>query len=85
MKYPVNIETAWIAGLWAADKGALAKGVVAIVNTYEELLKTFRIFSLKNFDIDKSRFRRRTIRGYGEFTEVYFTRLPARQFIEELI
>lgn len=85
MKYQVNIETAWIVGLWGADKGTLAKGVVAIVNTTEKLLETFKRFSLRNFDITKSRFRKRIIRGYGESTEVYFTRLPVRRFIEQLI
>ena len=85
MKYPVNIETCWIVGLWSADRGTKAKGVVAIVNTTEELLENFRIFSLRNFDITKSKFRERTIRGYGESKEVYFTRLPARRFIEGLL
>ena len=85
MKYQVNIETCWIAGLWGADRGALAKGVVAIVNTTPELLEKFHEFSLKNFDITESKFRRRIIRGFGESQEVYFTRLPVRRFIEEFL
>ena len=85
MKYPVNIETCWIAGLWSADRGALAKGVVAIVNTTPELLGTFKEFSLNNFDINESKFRHRIIRGFGEAHEVYFTRSPVRRFIEETI
>src|SRR3989338_6674657 len=85
MKYPVNIETCWIIGLWSADRGALAKGVVAIVNTTPELLEKFHDLSLKNFDITESKFRSRIIRGYGESKEVYFTRLPVRCFIENLI
>src|SRR3989344_7676787 len=85
MKYQVNIETCWIAGLWSADRGALAKGVVAIVNTTPELLEKFREFSLNNFDITQSKFRSRIIRGFGESKEVYFTRLPVRRFIEQTI
>ncbi len=85
MRYQVNIETCWIAGLWGADRGALAKGVVAIVNTTPELLENFHEFSLRNFDITESKFRRRIIRGFGESQEVYFTRLPVRRFIEELL
>ena len=85
MEYVVNIETCWIAGLWAADKGNVAKGVVAINNTNTNLLENFKEMSLSNFDIEDSKLRQRTIRGYGISNEVYFTRLPARRFIENLV
>ena len=84
MEYQVNIETSWIAGLWAADRGSLAKGVISINNTEKALLDEFVKLSLKNFDITESRIRSRTIKGYGISNEVYFTRLPVRRFIEEL-
>ncbi|GEM_PF-2900688 len=85
MRYQVNIETCWLLGLWSADHGTLAKGVVSIVNTEQELLKGFRRISLKNFDITGSKFRKRELRGYGLSWDVYFTRLPARKFLEELL
>ena len=47
MKYQVNFETAWIAGLWKADRGSTAKGVVAINNKNDTIRDTFRKFSLK--------------------------------------
>ena len=83
--YHENIETCWILGIWCADHGTLAKGVVSLVNTKQELLETFRKNCLKNFDIAESRFRQRTLRGYGISTELYFTRLPARRFLESLL
>ncbi len=85
MEYIVNIETCWIAGLWAADKGNFAKGVVAINNKNIDILENFREMSLRNFDIEISKFRQRKIQGYGTSNEVYFTRLPARRFIENLV
>lgn len=85
MQYVVNIETSWIAGLWAADRGNFAKGVVAINNSNEALLSNFKEMSLRNFDINESKFRRRIIKGYGTSNELYFTRLPARRFIENII
>jgi hypothetical protein len=85
MQYRVNIETSWIAGLWAADKGNTAKGVLAINNKNETLVKSFMELSLRNFDIVESKFRRRKIFGYGISNEVYFTRLPARIFIEGIV
>ena len=85
MKYQVNIETCWLLGFWSADYGTKAKGVVSIVNTNQELLKKFRTISLKNFDIKSSKFRKREIRGYGVSFDVYFTRLPVRKFLEELL
>jgi len=85
MKYVVNLETCWMAGFWAADRGSTAKGVVAINNTNNELLNFFRKASLRNFDITESRFRERTIKGYGVSKELYFTRLPARRFIEKIV
>ena len=85
MEYPENIETSWILGVWGADRGTLAKGVVALVNTKPEILNTFKRYCLKNFDITKSKFRQRILRGYGVSTELYFTRLPARRFLENLM
>ncbi len=85
MEYQVNFETSWISGLWSADRGSTAKGVVAVNNKDSNLREAFKRLSLKNFDIDLSKFRERKISGYGETYEVYFTRLPARRFIEELV
>ena len=85
MEYQENFETMWLLGIWGADHGTLAKGVVALVNTKPEILATFRRFSLKNFDIRRSKFRQRTLRGYGISTEIYFTRLPVRRFLESLL
>lgn len=85
MQYQVNIETCWLLGLWSADHGTLAKGVVSIVNTNQEILKNFQKVSLKNFDITGSKFRKRELRGYGLSWDIYFTRLPARRFLEQLL
>ena len=85
MDYQVNIETSWIIGFWSADRGSTAKGVVAVNNKNGELLKTFVSYSLKNFDITSEKLRERVIHGYGETKEVYFTRLPARKFIESVL
>ncbi len=82
MQYQVNSETAWIIGLWAADRGSTAKGVVSINNKNNKLLQTFREKSLNNFDITESKFRKRILKGYGISKELYFTRLPVRKFIE---
>ena len=85
MEYHVNIETCWIAGLWAADRGSLAKGVVSINNSNKALIDTFIETSLNNFDINASKIRKRVIQGYGTSNEAYFTRLPARKFIESIV
>ena len=66
MKYLVNIETCWLVGIWSADRGSLAKGVVSINNKNEDILNTFIKFSLNNFDITKSKLRKRKIFGYRE-------------------
>ncbi len=84
MKYLVNIETSWLVGIWSADRGSLAKGVVSLNNKNQNILDTFVKFSLKNFDITDSKIRRRKIFGYGISNEVYFTRLPARRFLENM-
>ena len=85
MEYQVNIETCWIAGLWAADRGSLAKGVLSINNSNTTLIDMFIEASLKNFDITESKIRRRIIKGYGISNEAYFTRLPARKFVENIV
>lgn len=84
MEYQVNFETSWIAGLWSADRGSTAKGVVAINNKNDTLRSNFRDYSLRNFDIREGKFREREINGYGRTFEVYFTRLPVRKFIERI-
>ena len=85
MKYQVNIETCWLAGIWAADRGSLAKGVVSINNKSMEILSSFEDFCLRNFDIENNRIRKRIIKGFGISNETYFTRMPARRFIEFLV
>jgi hypothetical protein len=85
MEYQVNFETSWIAGIWSADRGSTAKGVVALNNSNDALRETFKRLSIRNFDIGTERLRERQIRGYGVTYEVYYTRLPARRFIETLV
>ena len=85
MEYPLNVETTWVAGLWATDRGSTAKGVVSIKNRNPVLLQNFKEYSLKNFDISESRFRQRTTMGYSEGTDLYFTRLPVRRFLEGIV
>ena len=84
-QYPLNTETAWVAGLWAADRGSTARGVVSIKNKCPALLDAFEEYSLRNFDITRSKFRLRKTKGYSEATDVYYTRLPVRRFIESLV
>ncbi len=49
------------------------------------LLNTFKEYSLRNFDINQSKFRVRTTTGYSVATDLYFTRLPVRRFLENVV
>ena len=80
----INPDLAWLVGIWAADRGSSAKGVVSLKNKSRELLLRFEDVSRSLFGIPWERIRRRVTRGYGEAYEVYYTSMRVRRILEEL-
>jgi hypothetical protein len=80
----VSLDLAWLVGIWAADRGSTAKGVVSLKNTSRELLERFEIVSRKELGVPAERIRVRTTRGFGVAYEVYYTSMKARRTVEKI-
>ncbi len=70
----------YILGLWCADRGSTAKGVVAIRNKREELLRPLREFGKKK----GLRVKERTVNGYSKTKEVYICNSALRELFEKM-
>ena len=77
----ITKNLAYIAGLWKADRGSTAKGVVAIKNKQWPLLKKFRKFLEKL----GNKVKEREVVGYSRVKEVYTCDTSLRRQIEHII
>ncbi|MCS7132998.1 MAG: hypothetical protein NZ918_04705, partial [Aigarchaeota archaeon] len=67
-----SYDVYWFAGLWAADRGTLAKGVVSIRSKDKEIIEKVKHVFCHDFGVSVDKIRMRTTMGYGRSTEVYF-------------
>ena len=72
----------WLAGLWDADRGSTAKGVVSIKNKCYVLISGFIVVSVRDLGIDPSKFRARVTEGFSRAIDVYYTSMRARRVLE---
>ena len=75
----------WLAGLWDADRGSTAKGVVSIKNKCINIIAAFIIISTEELKVNQSKIKFRVTRGYGEAIEAYYTSTQIRRMIEEIV
>jgi hypothetical protein len=75
----------WLAGLWDADRGSSAKGVVSLKNRCYELPAGFIVFSRECFGIDSGRFKVRLTIGYSPTIDVYYCSSKVRRKIEDIV
>ena len=75
----------WLAGIWDADRGSTAKGVVSIKNKCIDILTAFIVISISKLGIKQSKFKFRVVKGYGKAVEVYYTSTYVRRIIEGII
>ena len=74
----------WLAGLWDADRGSTAKGVVSIKNKYYVLISGFIVISIRDLGIDPSKFRARVTEGFSRAIDIYYTSMKGRRVLEEI-
>ena len=75
----------WLAGLWDADRGSMARGVVSVKNESPELLAGFIVVSMRSLGVDIGKFRVRITRGYSEAIDVYYTSMRIRRLLEHIV
>jgi hypothetical protein len=75
----------WLAGLWDADKGSSAKGVVNIKNKESQLLAAFIAISTGILDINAGKIRVRLTHGYSVVPEVYYVSSRVRRMLERIV
>ena len=74
-----------MAGIWDADRGSTAKGIVSIKNKCINILTAFIVISISKLGIEQSKFKFRVVKGYSKVIEVYYTSTYARRIIEGII
>ena len=74
-----------MAGLWDADRGSSAKGVVSLKNKCYALLAGFILVSRECFGISSEKFRARLTFGYSPAIEVYYCSSKARRILEDMV
>ena len=75
----------WLAGLWDADRGSSAKGVVSLKNKCYALLAGFILVSRECFGISSEKFRARLTFGYSPAIEVYYCFSKVRRILEDIV